>query len=57
MGSVRGISGIAKREEVVDVFRMGKFELLALSETNLKEKGKVSWCRVNGIFVREGVAV
>ena len=34
---VRGINGTAKREEVVDVFREGKFELLALTETKLKE--------------------
>ena len=33
--SVRGIKGTAKREEVVDVFRNGKFELLALRETKL----------------------
>ena len=31
-----------KREEMVDAFRKGKFELLALAETKLKGKGKVS---------------
>ena len=41
--------GIAKRLEMVDVFREGKFELLGLIETNLKENREVSWCRVNGI--------
>ena len=30
----RNINGTAKREEVVDVFREGKFELLALMEMN-----------------------
>ena len=32
---------IVKREEVVDVFRKGKFELLSLTETKLKRNGKV----------------
>ena len=39
-----------KREEVVDVFRKGKFELIALAETKLKGNGEVSWCGVNGII-------
>ena len=34
----------------MDVFREGKFELLALTETKLKGKGEVSWCGVNGII-------
>ena len=34
--NVRIINGTAKREEVVDVFKVGKFELLALTETKLK---------------------
>ena len=33
------------------MFRKGKFELLALNETNLKENGVVSWHGVNGITV------
>ena len=37
--NVRGKDGIVKREEVVDVFRKGKFELLALTETKLKGNG------------------
>ena len=49
----------------MDVFRKGKFELLALMETNLKGNGEVLWCGVNGIIAgvqemkraREGVAV
>ena len=49
----------------MDIFKKGKFELLALTETKLKGKGEVSWCRVNGIIsgvqemerAREGVAV
>ena len=56
---------VAKREEVVDVFRKGKLEFLALTETKLKRNGKVSRCGVNGSIVgvqeleraREGVAV
>ena len=41
-----------------DIFREGKFKLLALTETKLKGKGEV-WCGVNGIIagVREGVAI
>ena len=31
-----------EREEVVDVFRKGKFELLAPNETKLKRNGGVS---------------
>ena len=56
---------LQKREEGVDVFREGKFELLALTETKLKGKGEVSWSGVNGIIsgahemerAWEGVAV
>ena len=35
---------------MVDVFRKGKFELLALTETKLKGNGEVSWCGANGII-------
>ena len=45
---MRGINDTTKREEVVDIFKEGKFELLALTETKLKEKGELSWCGVNG---------
>ncbi|MCQ7056741.1 hypothetical protein, partial [Clostridioides difficile] len=49
----------------MDVFRKGKFDLLALTETKLKGNGEVSWCGVNGIIAgveemeraREGVAI
>ena len=49
----------------MDVFRKGKFELLTLTETKLKENGEILWCGVNGIIdgvqemeiAREGVAV
>ena len=34
---------------MVDAFRKGKFELLALTVTKLKGNGKVSWCGVNSI--------
>ena len=35
--NARGINGTSKKEEVVDVFREGKFELLALMETIQRE--------------------
>ena len=51
----------------MNVFRKGKFELLALMETKLKGNGEVSWCGkvVNGIIdsvremerARESVAI
>ena len=34
----------------MDIFKKGKFELLALTETKLKRKGEVSWSGVNVIF-------
>ena len=49
-GNVRGINGTAKREDVVDVFKEGRFELFALKESKLKGKGEVTWCGVNGII-------
>ena len=63
--NVRGINGTEKWEEVVNVFREGKFELLPLTEMKLKGNGELSWCGVNGIIagvqemkrVREGVAI
>ena len=62
---MRGINDTTKREEVVDIFKKGKFELLALMEKKLKGKGEVSWSGINVIFTgvqemesaREGVAV
>ena len=48
--NVRGINGTAKREEVVDVFRKGKFQFLALMEAKLKGNGEVSWYGLNGII-------
>ena len=42
--------GTAKMEEGIDVFREGKFEMLALTETKLKGNGKISLCGVNGII-------
>ena len=47
---MRGINGTAKKEEVVDVFRKGKFELLARTETKLKGNGEVSWYGLNVII-------
>ena len=37
--NVRGINDITKREEVVDIFKKGKFELVAFTETKSKGKG------------------
>ena len=49
--NVRRINDTTKRKEVVDIFKKGKFELLALTETKLKWKGDVSWSEgVNQIF-------
>ena len=48
--NVKGINGIIKREEVVDVFRKRKSGLLAFTETNFKGSGDISWCGVKGIF-------
>ena len=50
---------------MVNVFKVGKFELLALTETKLKGKEEVSWFGDNGIIAgvqemeraREGVAI
>ena len=62
---MRGINDTKEREEVVDIFKKGKFDLLALTKTKLKEEREVSWCKVNGIISgvqeiernREGVAI
>ena len=35
---------------MVEVFKEGKFELLAVMEMKLKGNGEVSWCEVNGII-------
>ena len=40
--NVKGINDTTKREDVVNIFKEGKFELLALTETKLKWKGEVS---------------
>ena len=44
------VNGTAKRKEVVDIFREGKFKLLVLTETKLKGNREVSYCEVNGII-------
>ena len=61
---MRGIKDTTKREEVVDTFQNGKFDLLALTETKLKGEGEVSWIEVDVIIsgvqeierARKGVA-
>ena len=60
-----GKIGIRFLEEVVDIFRGEKFELLGLTEKKLKGNGEVSWYGVNGIIAciqemersREGVTI
>ena len=50
---------------MVDTFKEGKFELLALMESKLKKNGEVSWCGVNDTIAavlemeraREGVGI
>ena len=62
---MRGIKDTIEREEVVDIFKKGKFDLQALTEKKLKREGEVSWVEVNGIIsgvqemerAREGVDV
>ena len=49
--SVREINGTTKKGEVVNVFREGKFELLALMETKLKGNEELSLRGINGIIV------
>ena len=47
---MRGINDTVKREEVVDIFKKGKFELLVLMEMKLKGKGEVSCSGFNDII-------
>ena len=51
--NVRGIGEDEKREEVVNVFKEGRFDMLALNETKLRGKGEFEWGGVKG--VRSGV--
>ena len=51
MVEARRINGTVRADEVADVFRRGKFELLAISEAKLKGNGEASWCGVNGIII------
>ena len=56
---------VVRVEHMVDIFKKGKFNLFALTETKLKGEGEASWVKVNGIIfgvqvverAREGVAV
>ena len=48
--NIRDINDTTKRDDLVDIFKKGKFKLLALTETRLKGKGEVSWGGVNVIF-------
>ena len=49
----------------MDIFKKGKFKLLALTEMKLKGNGEASWSGVNGIIscvqemeiAREGLAI
>src|SRR5678815_3357366 len=44
--NVRGINVEEKRIEVMDVFKKGKFDLLAVTETKMKGIGENEWCGV-----------
>ena len=55
--NVRGINETLKKEEVVDIFREGKFRVAYLDRMKLKGNGEVSWYGGNGIIAREGVAI
>src|SRR5678815_3714088 len=44
--NVRGINVEEMRREVMDVFRKGKFDLLAVTETKMKGNGENEWCGV-----------
>ena len=46
----KGIIGIVKRGEVVDVFRKEIYELFTLTKPKLKGNGDVLWCGINGII-------
>ena len=62
---MKRINDTKKREEEVYIFKKGKFDLIALTQTKLKGEGELSWCDVNGIIsgvqemekAREGTAV
>ena len=41
---------MVKREEEVDAFRKGKFELPALTVRKMNGNEEISWFRVNGII-------
>src|SRR5678815_2945242 len=49
--NVRGINVEEKRREVMDVFRKGKFDLLAVTETKMKGNGENEWCGVKCVCV------
>ena len=63
--NVGGMNKEDKRSQVMDVFRRGRFDLLALTETKLKGNGEDEWCGVKCVYAgvekneraREGVAV
>ena len=49
---MRGINVTTKSVELVDIFKNGKIELVALTETKLKGKREVSWS--GGVLRRKG---
>src|SRR5678816_1312064 len=48
--NVRGIN-VEKRRKVMDVFRKGKFDLLAVTETKMEGNGENEWCGVKCVCV------
>ena len=63
--NVRGVNKEEKREEVGIVMKEKGFDVLALTETKLKDKGEISFGMYKGIYAgvnervraREGVAI
>src|SRR5678815_4398192 len=49
--NVRGINVEEKRREVMDIFRKGKFDLLAVTETKVEGNGENEWCGVKCVCV------
>src|SRR5678815_246061 len=49
--NVRGINVEKKSREVMDVFRKGKFDLLAVTETKMEGNVENEWCGVKCVGV------
>ena len=45
--------GLQRGRESSDVFKKGKFELLALNETNMKKNREISWYGASGASMQD----